>query len=205
MDKLNREWLSATLDGEHDVSALSDQAEDVSLQKKWRNYHLIGDALRSDLPPIVDLDLSASISAKIGALPEESVDSPNLSAIKSTSNKQKTTIFNSNVVPLFKQFGHYAIAASVALFAVLGVQQYKVNNDALVTPLPVLDTLPLVGSASPVSLQTRPLLLPQENSVEHYEQERRINSYIQDHMLQQRLNAGADLEQDELQTNMEGH
>ena len=94
------------------------------------------------------------------------------------------------VIPLFKQFGQYAIAASVALVAVVGVQNYQ-QADTEQEPLSVLSTRPLVGSASPVSLQTGPVQQVQQQGMSNeqvYEQRRRLNTYIQDHMLQQRLN-----------------
>lgn len=98
------------------------------------------------------------------------------------------------MVPLFKQFGQYAIAASVALVAVIGVQNYNQGGveDA---PMPVLNTRPLIGSASPVSLQTGPVQQNQSYTNERVmEQRHRINTYIQDHMLQQRLNNSANID-----------
>ncbi|MGL5408425.1 MAG: sigma-E factor negative regulatory protein, partial [Shewanella sp.] len=104
-----------------------------------------------------------------------------------------------NVVSLFKQFGQYAIAATVALFAVVGVQNYNQSTEDDAGAAPVLVTRPLVGSASPVSLQTGPVSQTQNQSYSNdqvNEQRRRINTYIQDHMLQQRLNTGAVIEND---------
>ena len=98
-------------------------------------------------------------------------------------------------MPLFKQFGQYAIAATVAMFAIVGVQNFNQTADDAASPSPVLVTRPLVGSASPVSLQTGPVQQNQSYTNDQMnEQRRRINTYIQDHMLQQRLNTGAVVE-----------
>lgn len=81
------------------------------------------------------------------------------------------------------------------MFAIVGVQNYNQNVDDMASPSPVLMTRPLVGSASPVSLQTGPVQQSQGYTNEQMnEQRRRINTYIQDHMLQQRLNTGVVLE-----------
>ena len=184
MDKLGQEWVSAAVDGEADEQAIADLVVDTHSHDKWRNYHMIGDAMRGELPATIMLDLSANIAAAIEL--EPAIVAP------VTSHKTKSNDANqskSNVVPLFKQFGQYAIAASVALVAIIGVQNYNQGNDAESSPLPVLMTRPLVGSASPVSLQTGAVQSTQGYSNDQViEQRRRLNAYIQDHMLQQRLN-----------------
>ncbi len=188
MDKLGQEWVSAAVDGELDEQTLAELAADADSHEQWRDYHMIGDAMRGELPQTVSIDLSASIMA---AIDEE----PAIIAPKQTAVKAVTKPTSSKVVPLFKQFGQYAIAATVAMVAVVGVQNY--NQETLLdnSPLPVLNTRPLIGSASPVSLQTGAVQQNQSYTNEQVvDQRRRINSYIQDHMLQQRLNNGVVIE-----------
>ncbi len=188
MDKLGQEWVSAAVDGELDEQTLAELAADADSHEQWRDYHMIGDAMRGELPQTVSIDLSASIMA---AIDEE----PAIIAPKQTTVKAATKPTSSKVVPLFKQFGQYAIAATVAMVAVVGVQNY--NQESLLdnSPLPVLNTRPLIGSASPVSLQTGAVQQNQSYTNEQVvDQRRRINSYIQDHMLQQRLNNGVVIE-----------
>ena len=188
MDKLGQEWVSAAVDGELDEQTLAELAADADSHEQWRDYHMIGDAMRGELPQTVSIDLSASIMA---AIDEE----PAIIAPKQTTVKAATNPTSSKVVPLFKQFGQYAIAATVAMVAVVGVQNY--NQETLLdnSPLPVLNTRPLIGSASPVSLQTGAVQQNQSYTNEQVvDQRRRINSYIQDHMLQQRLNNGVVIE-----------
>ncbi|ACJ30466.1 Sigma-E factor negative regulatory protein [Shewanella piezotolerans WP3] len=188
MDKLGQEWVSAAVDGELDEQTLAELAADADSHEQWRDYHMIGDAMRGELPQTVSIDLSASIMA---AIDEE----PAIIAPKQTTVKTATMPTSNKVVPLFKQFGQYAIAATVAMVAVVGVQNY--NQETLLdnSPLPVLNTRPLIGSASPVSLQTGAVQQNQSYTNEQVvDQRRRINSYIQDHMLQQRLNNGVVIE-----------
>ncbi|MFB2686852.1 sigma-E factor negative regulatory protein [Shewanella mangrovisoli] len=195
MDKLGQEWVSAAVDGETDLQTMAELAADTHSHNKWRNYHVIGDAMRGELPQAMALDLSASIAAAIEL--EPAIVSPQVSAPEVTAVPQQVAVNagQSRVVPLFKQFGQYAIAATVAMFAIVGVQNFNQTADDAASPSPVLITRPLVGSASPVSLQTGPVQQNQSYTNDQMnEQRRRINTYIQDHMLQQRLNTGAVVE-----------
>jgi sigma-E factor negative regulatory protein RseA len=191
MDKLGQEWVSAAVDGEVEEQVLAELAADTDSHGQWRDYHMIGDAMRGELPKMVDLDLSANIAAAIEA-------EPTLIAPKRVEPAQTQTAparKSAGVIPMFKQFGQYAIAASVALVAVVGVQNYNQTSELDASPLPVLNTRPLVGSASPVSLQTGPVQKNQSFTNEQVmEQRHRINTYIQDHMLQQRLNNSVNID-----------
>lgn len=189
MDKLGQEWVSAAVDGEIDEHTLAELVADADSHDQWRDYHMIGDAMRGELPKTVSLDLSASIMAAIDEEPAIVAPKP------TTVAKESNSAVAGKVIPLFKQFGQYAIAATVAMVAVVGVQNY--NQDTLMdnSPLPVLNTRPLIGSASPVSLQTGAVQQNQSYTNDQMvDQRRRINAYIQDHMLQQRLNNGVNID-----------
>ena len=188
MVKSSQEWVSAAVDGEVDVQTLTQLASDVDSHQEWQRYHMIGDTMRGELPAAIDLDITASIAAAIEL-------EPTIMAPKNSIVIEDNTPNTSNVVSLFKQFGQYAIAASVALVAIVGVQSYDQSQD-VESPLPVFNTRPLVGTMSPVSLQTGPVANQQGYTNEQVlEQRKRINAYIQDHMLQQRLNPGVQVEQ----------
>ncbi|NMH64789.1 sigma-E factor negative regulatory protein [Shewanella salipaludis] len=185
MDKLNPEWVSAAVDDETDAQTLAALSADTHSHGQWQKYHLIGDAMRGELPQTIDLDFAARVAAAIESEP----------ALVASEPEVATQAAQSKVVPFFtqslKQFGQYAIAASVALVAIVGVQNYSQDADNGQSLSPVLVTRPLVGSASPVSFQTGAVKQPQGYTNEQViEQRRRINAYIQDHMLQQRLNTG---------------
>ncbi|GIU41980.1 anti-sigma-E factor RseA [Shewanella sairae] len=193
MDKLGQEWVSAAVDGEIDEHTLAELAADADSHEQWRDYHMIGDAMRGELPKAMSLDLSASIMAAIED--EPAIVAPQPIVTEEPKVAETKVASTGKIIPLFKQFGQYAIAASVALVAVVGVQNY--NQETLVdnSPLPVLNTRPLIGSASPVSLQTGAVQQNQSYTNDQVvEQRRRINAYIQDHMLQQRLNNGVNID-----------
>ncbi len=94
--------------------ALKALRQDPAMQERWRNYHLIGDAMRGTLPAHVDTDLSSRI---ITALEYEPVylhpradQAPPATA---THPRSKATV-------------GFALAASmtaIAVFGVLGIEQ----------------------------------------------------------------------------------
>ncbi|MGL5324067.1 MAG: RseA family anti-sigma factor [Aeromonas sp.] len=190
----NKEQISALMDGDlSDAEVLNELEMDSDLQDTWGRYHLIGDAMRGDLPVNLQLDLSDSIMAALG-------DEPTILAPKpvETAPVQQPVVApvktDSNVVPLFRrvgqQLGQYAIAASVAAAVIFGVQHYQ-GQDGVPTN-PVLNTIPIGGSAAPVSVH-----YPQQDGArarqqglteqQMQEQRERINAFLRDHQLQQRL------------------
>ncbi|MFH7527036.1 RseA family anti-sigma factor [Aeromonas sp. A5] len=192
----NKEQISALMDGDlSDAQVLNELELDSDLQDTWGRYHLIGDAMRGDLPVNLQLDLSDSIMAALE-------DEPTVLAPKPVEAKpvapqaqpdMEPAKTDANVVPLFRrigqQLGQYAIAASVAAAVIFGVQQYQ-GQDGVPTN-PVLNTIPIGGSAAPVSVH-----YPQEGNrnrqqglteQQMQEQRERINAFLRDHQLQQRL------------------
>ncbi|WP_299492283.1 RseA family anti-sigma factor [uncultured Shewanella sp.] len=192
MDKLGQEWVSAAVDGEVDDKTLADLANDVDLHEQWRDYQIIGDAMRNELPSALNIDLSINIAKAIEQEPCHNVTHVQYdSHVPATNQTLDRPNKGSKVIPLFKQFGQYAIAASVALVVVVSVDNYNKDTAVDTTPLSVLNTRPLVGSVSPVSLQTGSVQSNSSSNAKNSqvaEQRLRINAYIQDHQLQQRLN-----------------
>ncbi|WP_033136298.1 sigma-E factor negative regulatory protein [Aeromonas finlandensis] len=190
----NKEQISALMDGDlSDAEVLNELEMDSDLQDTWGRYHLIGDAMRGDLPVNLQLDLSDSIMAALEDEPTILAPKP----VEATPVLQPVVApgkTDSNVVPLFRrvgqQLGQYAIAASVAAAVIFGVQQYQ-GQDGVPTN-PVLNTIPIGGSASPVSVH-----YPQQDGArarqqglseqQMQEQRERINAFLRDHQLQQRL------------------
>ncbi|THJ44583.1 sigma-E factor negative regulatory protein [Aeromonas veronii] len=190
----NKEQISALMDGDlSDAEVLNELEMDSDLQDTWSRYHLIGDAMRGDLPVNLQLDLSDSIMAALEDEPTILAPKPVETApvLQPAVAPVKT---DSNVVPLFRrvgqQLGQYAIAASVAAAVIFGVQQYQGQDG--VPANPVLNTIPIGGSAAPVSVH-----YPQQDGArarqqglteqQMQEQRERINAFLRDHQLQQRL------------------
>ena len=112
-DKL-KEQVSAFVDGE--LSAAEQRlllvrlGRDPALKRSWQNFHLIGAALRDQLPEAVDAGLAERVST---AIEREAAVAPG--APRTHWNWQG----------LLKPVAGFAIAASVAVIAVLGVRQFQ--------------------------------------------------------------------------------
>ncbi|MFM5869381.1 sigma-E factor negative regulatory protein [Aeromonas caviae] len=185
----NKEQLSALMDGDlSKIEVLNELGTDPALQDTWSRYHLIGDAMRGDLPVNLQLDLSDSIMLALE-------DEPAILAPKPAQPAAPQVQPAGKVIPFVRRFGQqvgqYAIAASVAAAVIFGVQQYQ-GKDGVPTS-PVLNTIPVGGSAAPVSVH-----YPQDGSrtgvrqqglseQQMQEQRERINAFLRDHQLQQRL------------------
>lgn len=189
-DKL--EQVSALADEQWDDKAIDALLADPELQAQWARHHQIKDALQGEDVSLAGADFASKVSAAIAE--EPTVLAPNSQATEPT---QKSA---SNVVSFFRRAGQYAIAASVALVAIVGVQQMG-QESVEESPLPVLNTNPVVGvSATPVSLsapspQPSAVMPPHQTREQFIEQKRRINAYFQDHELQQRIQQPAYPEQ----------
>lgn len=185
----NKEQLSALMDGDlSEIEVLNELGTDPALQDTWSRYRLIGDAMRGDLPVNLQLDLSDSIMLALE-------DEPAILAPKPAQPAAPQVQPAGKVIPFVRRFGQqvgqYAIAASVAAAVIFGVQQYQ-GKDGVPTS-PVLNTIPVGGSAAPVSVH-----YPQDGSrtgvrqqglseQQMQEQRERINAFLRDHQLQQRL------------------
>jgi sigma-E factor negative regulatory protein RseA len=172
------ENLSALVDGEHDTSTSSSSLlldavkNDTELQLKWKSYHLIRDGLRQELPANINFDIADKIAQAIEA-------EPTILAPKKTWRDLPLV---SNIIPFAKQGGQMAIAASVAVAMIIGVQQ--VNQSDAIQPFSAAPHISgIQGGLSPVSFdQTRSI--PNSDVVQ---QKRRINAYLTDHKQQLRF------------------
>jgi len=186
------ERISALMDGElqddREVGELAQQPESMAT---WERYHLIGDALRDDLPPQLNLDLAARVAMALE-------DEPAL--LVPHARRSRLANLKPTLRGLLGQGGQYAIAASVAAAMILGVQHYRAD-DGSIGPVSVLNTVPVGGMAAPVSVnyapEGAPSLLRQGQqrplTDEQLQQERqRINAFLRDHQLQQRLHQSND-------------
>lgn len=186
----NKEILSSFVDDQtlttSELDALIAEAQSA---QDFERYHLIGDAIRDELSPDFSIDFASKVSAAIALepailAPKNKVDD------EPVLNKTKEA---SNVVSLFSRFGSYGIAASVAAVMVVSAVQLQSNQDVN-QDIPVLQTIPTGGYASPVSLQipsNTPDVEVQMVKKERLALEYRMNAYVKDHMLQQRLKSNA--------------
>lgn len=172
MSQRKFEDLSAFMDGaSQDDKFLDDLLKDVELAQKWQSYHLIRDGLRKDLPNELQIDISVSVAEAIAQ--EPSIVAPKKSKVKIP--------FFGEVVPLVRQGGQFAVAATVAVAVILGYQQFNQPiQEQPFSSAPIVPVAGIQGGLSPVSLeQTR--TVPRNDLVE---QRRRLNAYLSDHKQQ---------------------
>lgn len=110
MNDMIGEQLSALVDGEVGDAErgllIRRILKDPSLQQRWERYHLISDALRSNLPVGVNCELAQRIQNAIR-------DEPTPTVSHGWANSR---------LQFVKPLGGAAIAASVAMLAIFGVQ-----------------------------------------------------------------------------------
>ena len=172
------ENLSALVDGEDSTSTSSSShvldavKNDAELQLKWKSYHLIRDGLRQELPANINFDIADRVAQALESEP----------AILAPKKTWRDVPLVGTVIPFAKQGGQMAIAASVAVAMIIGVQQF--NQTDANQPFNAAPPIPgIQGGLSPVSFdQTR--AIPNSDGVE---QRRRINAYLTDHKQQLRF------------------
>ena len=185
MTMANNERISVLMDGEAaEASWLKSVAQDKEQRETWARYHLVGDAMRDELPATLVFDLADRVAQALQ-------DEPTVLAPRRTSLRERVQPV---VVSMLRYGGQFAIAASVAAVSILGVQQYQLANNPQLAPTPVLNTVPFGGVATPVSVNFQTNRQPLEHvpqpamTQEQRQAEReRIAAFLRDHQLQQRL------------------
>lgn len=136
MSEQIREQISALLDGElpeAEQRLLLERLErDPALRRHWSRYQLISDAVHQTLPPQIDPGFADRVMAALDAQPEH--------------HRQPSNPLARAVKPL----AGLAVAASVAVIAVLGVQQVR-TPDAVPGSLQVAANPP-----APARAEVRP-------------------------------------------------
>tara|TARA_B100000700_G_scaffold105537_1_gene119255 strand:+ start:644 stop:1246 length:603 start_codon:yes stop_codon:yes gene_type:complete len=177
------EKLSAFMDGELDDSGFVDSIKnDSESLAKWRSYHVIRSGLRKEASVMPEFDITAQVAA---ALEQE----PTVLAPK--AGWKSLPIVN-KVVPLLRQSGQLAVAASVAAAVILGVQQVN-QQPAAEEPFttfqtPMIPGMPQTGMA-PVSLE-QSNIVPNNRSGDSdalLQKRRQINALLADHEQQLKL------------------
>ena len=145
--------------------------------------------MRKEASVAPQLDITASVAAALENEP----------AIVAPKRSRWASIpLIGNVVPFAKQSGQFAVAASVAVAVIFGVQ-YS-NQDAPTEPFMTAPTIAPQGGLAPVSLeQTR--ALPRNDMNEVLEKKRKINALIADHEQQIKLKQA---QEDENESNASG-
>ncbi len=191
MSSEHQEWLSAASDN-YSVSAeqLDSLLSDPQLQASWLRYQLAGSVIRQELAPQLDNEFADRFSAMLDLEDSHQLaveTAPVLQTVAATPIQPAQPAANQG---WWKMLMQGAIAASVAIIAVIGVQQnQQTPDDALTAPLPVLQTSPIGGVAAPVSLSQTSVesrFTPQQQQ-QQLEQQRRLQELMQARQQQIRL------------------
>jgi sigma-E factor negative regulatory protein RseA len=200
----DKEKISALMDGELvDKALIQELEQDTLSQQSWRNYHAIGDIVRGE-----NVDLNWDIAGRVAsALENEPAHYANHTPVDRVQlTRVDTPILDDQPMPQqarrqlpawLAQFGQIAIAACVTFVVILGVQQYSGDaSSSAIDQMPVLQTIPLAGTAEPVSL-TRESVEKSTNTSAIQEQRKRVNAMLQDYELQLRLNSDSTVTADD--------
>ncbi|WP_325891684.1 RseA family anti-sigma factor [Grimontia sp. NTOU-MAR1] len=195
-----KENLSALFDGDEIDQALINALEnDQSAQHAWKSYAVTRDVMRGDAPSNSGWDIASSVAAALEHEPSHRVE-PAPQVVPMQESQPTPQMARRGMPSWLQQFTQVGMAAAVSLAVIVGVQQY--NGGEQMDPVlaasqpPVLQTIPLAGSAEPVSL-SRESLQGNPTEAQLMEQRRRVNAMFQDYELQLRLNADEMIEQDE--------
>ena len=192
MSSEKSDWLSAASDNQAiSPEQLDRLLQDAELQQSFARYHLIGAAIRNELPEKLDLQFADNFASLLEQEPAYQLES------SAAVQKQQTVVSfwqklgEAANTGWFKTGFQGAVAASVALIAVLGVQQFQgAGQDTdLNSPLPVLQTQPVAGFATPVSLSQTSVdsRFEQEQRQAMLEQQKRLQQLLQAHRQQIRV------------------
>ena len=111
LDEQKLEQISAGIDGERGESSSSTGVDGHDSKAVWSRYHLIGDLLSQNVPPGGPVDVCSKVA---GALERE----PVVLAPGRARKSNRISALSERVVGV-------AIAASVALVVVFGVQRFQ--------------------------------------------------------------------------------
>jgi len=166
MQKDNNEALSAFVDGEHSKNKdiLEDLVHDDVMREVWKRYHLIRDCLRGNLSEKIHNNFISEVNQHL---------------------ENEPTIISNNKTKQFKlePVIGFAIAASVAAVAILGIQNK--NN---IPPIELKDTIVMdeniidsqFETFSFPEIQISPAAVEQSTQFNSITQQR-LNNYLINH------------------------
>lgn len=120
------EQLSALMDNEcteHERAlALRRLGKENELLACWERYHLISDVLKGHMPDVLRTDFSAQLSARIAA------EAPLQTGQTKIASDARISLGKTMTISWVKPVAGFAVAASVASVALLGLQTWNDNS-----------------------------------------------------------------------------
>ena len=183
---MQKELLSAYIDGEQVNHELTEQlCQDAELQESWEDFHTIRSIMRQESNVVLGADFTAKMESLIAT---EEIQVPNAMTSQPLPQEVENTPFMQKLKAWFMPITQVAVAASVCLVAVLGVQSFNAKSTVQsAVDAPVLQTLPFNNGVQEVSYNA-----PSKDVIttEQLEQKnKRIGAMLQSYELQRRVYA----------------
>jgi mclA len=183
---MQKELLSAYMDGEQVNPMFTEQlCQDAELQESWEDFHTIRSIMRQESNVVLGADFTAKMESLIAT---EEIQVPNAMTSQPLPQEVENTPFMQKLKAWFMPITQVAVAASVCLVAVLGVQSFNAKSTVQsAVDAPVLQTLPFNNGVQEVSYNA-----PSKDvmTAEQLEQKnKRIGAMLQSYELQRRVYA----------------
>jgi mclA len=183
---MQKELLSAYMDGEQVNPTFTEQlCQDAELQESWEDFHTIRSIMRKESNIVLGADFTAKMESLIAT---EEIQVPNAMTSQPLPQEVENAPFMQKLKAWFMPMTQVAVAASVCLVAVLGVQSFNAKSTVQsAVDAPVLQTLPFNNGVQEVSYNA-----PSKDvmTAEQLEQKnKRIGAMLQSYELQRRVYA----------------
>ena len=183
---MQKELLSAYMDGEQVNPTFTEQlCQDAELQESWEDFHTIRSIMRKESNVVLGADFTAKMESLIAT---EEIQVSNVMTSQPLPQEVENAPFMQKLKAWFMPITQVAVAASVCLVAVLGVQSFNAKSTVQsAVDAPVLQTLPFNNGVQEVSYNA-----PSKDvmTAEQLEQKnKRIGAMLQSYELQRRVYA----------------
>lgn len=183
---MQKELLSAYMDGEQVNPTFIEQlCQDAELQESWEDFHTIRSIMRKESNVVLGADFTAKMESLIAT---EEIQVSNAMTSQPLPQEVENAPFMQKLKAWFMPITQVAVAASVCLVAVLGVQSFNAKSTVQsAVDAPVLQTLPFNNGVQEVSYNA-----PSKDvmTAEQLEQKnKRIGAMLQSYELQRRVYA----------------
>ena len=183
---MQKELLSAYMDGEQVNPTFTEQlCQDAELQESWEDFHTIRSIMRQESNVVLGADFTAKMESLIAT---EEIQVSNAMTSQPLPQEVENAPFMQKLKAWFMPITQVAVAASVCLVAVLGVQSFNAKSTVQsAVDAPVLQTLPFNNGVQEVSYNA-----PSKDvmTAEQLEQKnKRIGAMLQSYELQRRVYA----------------
>jgi mclA len=183
---MQKELLSAYMDGEQVNPTFTEQlCQDAELQESWEDFHTIRSIMRKESNVVLGADFTTKMESLIAT---EEIQVSNTMTSQPLPQEVENAPFMQKLKAWFMPITQVAVAASVCLVAVLGVQSFNAKSTVQsAVDAPVLQTLPFNNGVQEVSYNA-----PSKDvmTAEQLEQKnKRIGAMLQSYELQRRVYA----------------